>query len=105
VSFHWRPTSWKKERRFIVRRDPAEAGEQLTLEGREWHYSAIATNDSERSADELERCRHGGGRDVARTAPHLGDRSVTHVSLLTAARFRRSVPGLDRGCAGWLSSL
>lgn len=55
ASFRWRPTSWKRERRFIVRRDPAEAGEQLTLEGREWHYWAIVTNDEERSADELER--------------------------------------------------
>lgn len=55
VSFRWRPKSWKKERRFIVRRDPVEAGEQLTLEGREWHYWALVTNDQERSADELER--------------------------------------------------
>jgi hypothetical protein len=39
----------------IVRRDPAHVGEQLTLEGREWHYWALVTNDSERSADELER--------------------------------------------------
>lgn len=54
VSFRWRPTSWKKERRFIVRRDPVETGEQLTIEGREWHYWAIVSNDSERSADELE---------------------------------------------------
>ena len=55
ASFRWRPKSWKQERRFIVRRDPAEAGEQLTLEGREWHYWALVTNDSERTADELER--------------------------------------------------
>ena len=57
VSFRWRPKTWKQERRFIVRRDPAGAGEQLTLEGREWHYWAIVSNDSERSADELE-CWH-----------------------------------------------
>jgi len=57
ASFRWRPTSWKQERRFIVRRDPAETGEQLTLEGREWHYWVIVTNDDERSADELE-CWH-----------------------------------------------
>jgi hypothetical protein len=57
ASFRWRPTSWKRERRFIVRRDPAEAGEQLTLEGREWHYWVLVTNDDERSADELE-CWH-----------------------------------------------
>jgi hypothetical protein len=59
ASFRWRPTSWKQERRFIVRRDPAEIGEQLSLEGREWHYWAIVTNDSERSADELERWHRG----------------------------------------------
>jgi Transposase DDE domain group 1 len=35
VSFHWRPTTWKRERRFIVRRDPAEHGEQLSIEGGE----------------------------------------------------------------------
>ena len=55
VSFRWRPTSWKQERRFVVRRDPVESGEQLSLEGREWHYWALVTNDSERNADELER--------------------------------------------------
>jgi Transposase DDE domain group 1 len=55
ASFYWQPTSWKKQRRFIVRRDPIETGEQLTLEGREWHYWALVTNDQERSADELER--------------------------------------------------
>lgn len=54
ASFRWRPKTWKQERRFIVRRDPAEIGEQLSLEGREWHYWALVTNDSERSADELE---------------------------------------------------
>jgi hypothetical protein len=55
VSVRWRPKTWKQERRFIVRRDPAEAGEQLTLEGRDWHYWAIVSNDQERSAVELER--------------------------------------------------
>lgn len=54
VSFRWRPTSWRKERRFVVRRDPVATGEQLTLEGREWHYWAIVSNDQERGADELE---------------------------------------------------
>jgi hypothetical protein len=53
ASFHWRPKSWHRGRRFIVRRDPVEAGAQLTLEGREWHYWVLVTND-ERSADELE---------------------------------------------------
>jgi hypothetical protein len=55
ASFLWRPKSWKQERRFVVRRDPVEAGEQLTLEGRGWHYWALVSNDQERSADELER--------------------------------------------------
>ena len=54
ASFRWRPKSWKQERRFVVRRDPVAAGEQLSLEGREWHYWALVTNDQERSADELE---------------------------------------------------
>src|SRR5207253_1937299 len=57
ASFAWQPTSWSVARRFIVRRDPVEAGEQLSLEGREWHYWAIVTNDEERSADEIE-CWH-----------------------------------------------
>jgi Transposase DDE domain group 1 len=55
ASFHWKPKTWKCERRFIVRRDPVEAGEQLSLEGREWHYWVIVSNDDDRSADELER--------------------------------------------------
>ena len=59
ASFRWRPKSWKQQRRFIVRRDPVETGEQLTLEGREWHYWALVSNDSQRSADELE-CWHRG---------------------------------------------
>jgi hypothetical protein len=57
ASFHWQLKSWKQQRRFIVRRDPADAGEQLSLEGREWHYWVLVTNDEERSADELE-CWH-----------------------------------------------
>src|SRR5439155_8265276 len=55
ASFRWWPKTWERERRFVVRRDPAEAGEQLSLEGREWHYWALVSNDQERSADELER--------------------------------------------------
>jgi hypothetical protein len=54
ASFYWRPKSWRLERRFVVRRDPAAIGEQLSLEGLEWHYWALVTNDQERSADELE---------------------------------------------------
>jgi len=57
ASFEWKPKTWEKARRFVVRRDPLEQGEQLTLEGREWHYWALVTNDSERSANELE-CWH-----------------------------------------------
>jgi len=57
ASIEWRPTTWERERRFIIRRDPIKPGEQLTLEGREWHYWAIVSNDQERSADELE-CWH-----------------------------------------------
>jgi hypothetical protein len=53
-SFLWRPKSWKQTRRFVVRRDPVEPGEQLSLEGAEWHYWAFVTNDRERSADALE---------------------------------------------------
>ncbi len=54
TSFVWRPRSWKQARRFVVRRDPVERGEQLALEQAEWHYWALVSNDSERSADELE---------------------------------------------------
>ena len=55
ASFDWQPKTWKRERRFVVRRDPIEPGEQLTLDGGEYHYYVLVTNDSERSADELER--------------------------------------------------
>jgi hypothetical protein len=54
ASFVWKPKTWKQARRFVVRRDPVEAGEQLALDAGEWHYWALVTNDSERSADELE---------------------------------------------------
>ena len=53
ASFTWKPKTWEKARRFIVRRDPVEQGKQLSLEG-EWHYWALVTNDEERSADALE---------------------------------------------------
>jgi hypothetical protein len=55
AEFRWQPKSWPTERRFAVRRDPVEQGEQLSLEEREFHYWVIATNDQQRSADELER--------------------------------------------------
>jgi hypothetical protein len=54
ASFRWRPKTWERERRFVVRRDPLDHGQQLTLEDREWHYWVLVTNDAERSADELE---------------------------------------------------
>jgi Transposase DDE domain group 1 len=54
ASFTWKPKTWERERRFVARRDPVERGEQLTLEGSEWHYWAFVTNDGVRSADELE---------------------------------------------------
>jgi hypothetical protein len=54
ASFVWKPKSWQRARRFVVRRDPIEPGEQLSLAGAEWHYWALVTNDEERSADELE---------------------------------------------------
>ena len=55
ASFVWKPTTWKRARRFVVRRDPLEQGAQLSLEEREWHYWALVTNDEERTPDELER--------------------------------------------------
>jgi hypothetical protein len=54
ASFVWQPKTWKQARRFIVRRDPVAQGEQLSLEGGEWHYWVLVSNDDERSADELE---------------------------------------------------
>lgn len=55
ASFTWRPKTWQRERRFVVRRDPIEPGEQLRLDERDYHYYVLVTNDHERSADELER--------------------------------------------------
>ncbi len=54
TSFRWQPKTWERERRFVVRRDPLAEGEQLSLEGGQWHYWALVTNDEQRSADELE---------------------------------------------------
>jgi hypothetical protein len=54
TSFVWRPKTWKQGRRFVVRRDPVEPGAQLALDEGAWHYWALVTNDTERSADELE---------------------------------------------------
>lgn len=55
ASFAWQPKTWKQTRRFVVRRDPIEAGEQLTLESGAYHYYVLVSNDQERSPDELER--------------------------------------------------
>jgi hypothetical protein len=63
ASLVWKPTTWKQERRFVVRRDPVPQGEQLSLEGGEWHYWALVTNDDERTADELE-CWHRAKANV-----------------------------------------
>lgn len=59
VSFDWRPTTWQRERRFVVRRDPLEPGEQLTLDSGAYHYYVLVSNDQERTADELERWHRG----------------------------------------------
>jgi hypothetical protein len=59
ASFAWHPKTWKKSRRFVVRRDPIEPGEQLTLDSGAYHYYVLVTNDQERSADELERWHRG----------------------------------------------
>lgn len=54
ASFHFKPPSWPVARRFVVRRDPARRGEQLDLAEGEWHHWALVTNDTRRSARELE---------------------------------------------------
>jgi len=55
ASFDWQPKTWQRQRRFVVRRDPVQPGEQLTLDGGDHHYYVLVTNDHERTADELER--------------------------------------------------
>jgi hypothetical protein len=55
ASFDWQPKTWKQQRRFVVRRDPIEVGEQLSLDGGGYHYYVLVTNELERSPDELER--------------------------------------------------
>ena len=55
ASFDWQPKTWKRERRFVVRRDPINVGEQLRLDGGDYHYYILVTNDHDRDADELER--------------------------------------------------
>ena len=63
AGFTWRPKTWQRERRFVVRRDPIPTGEQLTLEGGAYHYYVLVSNDDERSADELE-CWHRAKANV-----------------------------------------
>lgn len=55
ASFDWQPKTWKQARRFVVRRDPVDVGEQLRLDGGDYHYYVLVTNDRERNPDELER--------------------------------------------------
>ena len=55
ASFEWQPKTWKQKRRFVVRRDPIEVGEQLRLDDGGYHYYVLVTNDHIRNADELER--------------------------------------------------
>jgi hypothetical protein len=55
TSFEWQPKTWKRPRRFVVRRDPIPAGEQLRLDAGDYHYYVLVSNDHERAADELER--------------------------------------------------
>jgi hypothetical protein len=63
ASFAWRPKTWERERRFVVRRDPLAAGEQLRLGGGDYHYWALVTSDDERTADEVE-CWHRAKANV-----------------------------------------
>jgi hypothetical protein len=55
ASFEWQPKTWKRPRRFVVRRDPIAAGEQLRLDDLDYHYYVLVTNDHERPADDIER--------------------------------------------------
>jgi len=55
ASFDWQPKTWRRERRFIVRRDPISVGEQLRLDDGAYHYYVLVSNDQQRSPDELER--------------------------------------------------
>lgn len=54
ASFDWQPKTWKQERRFVVRRDPIDVGEQLRLDDGDYHYYILVSNDHARSADQLE---------------------------------------------------
>lgn len=63
ASFEWQPKTWKRQRRFVVRRDPIDVGEQLTLDGGGYHYYVLVSNDQERSADTLE-CWHRAKANV-----------------------------------------
>lgn len=54
ASFQWQPKTWKQARRFVVRRDPIAPGEQLRLNGSDYHYYVLVSNDHDRGPDELE---------------------------------------------------
>jgi Transposase DDE domain group 1 len=94
TSFVWKPKTWKQARRFVVRRDPVEPGEQLSLEGKEWHYWALVTNDGGRAADELEswhrakanvenRIRKRSSGSASTTSPARASTPTGHTCLST----------------------
>ena len=43
ASFDWQPKTWKKKRRFVVRRDPIPNGEQLRLDDGAYHFSTCSS--------------------------------------------------------------
>jgi Transposase DDE domain group 1 len=56
AGFDWQPKTWKRSRRFIVRRDPIPTGEQPRLDASgDYHDYVLVTNDHGRNPDELER--------------------------------------------------
>jgi len=63
ASFEWQPRTWSRQRRFVVRRDPVPAGEQLRLDEGDYHYYVLVTNDGDRSPDQLE-CWHRAKANV-----------------------------------------
>jgi len=56
-------TDLEQQRRFVVRRDPVPAGEQLRLDEGDYHYYVLVTNDGDRSPDQLE-CWHRAKANV-----------------------------------------
>src|SRR5712691_293295 len=86
TSFVWRPRSWKQARRFVIRRDPVERGEQLALDEGEWHYwrsspmTANAPPTSSRSGI------------APRRASRTGSRRRNSASRSTTSPVRASTP-------------